>query len=420
MAHRTPIVCCFLMALATGCSALSAGRTEWVAYRTYRYEAYGPRRIEAAGRYLHGHPQGAFAHEVRAALQGADEALWGTVRGDCALLPDYLRLFPQGAHAVEATLHQRHCREAADDASWATDHATRAGLLDHLERYPQGRHVDEARARLRALDDELAGTARLQRQAVRRAFTGWVHLLGSLDGWGEDLAIVDARNPGFAHGIREGVSPVCHAGHCRRTVSNPFLVPVPGRSVQSRDQPFVLDLGCIGPTRRLQQALLSLPDHGFTRWWEAEQSRVSDVHGAADREPVVAWAMDQLRAIVATAFPGARETPPALFGPPPRLASPDIAEDDAPETPDACAVPTQPAGTRWSVVVGCGQVGGTTLVASSEAMTAHAASVTTTAVAPRTCLRIDAFAALDAPGMPRDEGLALSMVPACAVGRGRR
>ncbi len=42
-----------------------ASPSDYSAYRAYRYEAVGPERLAAGGRYLAEHPTGRFASEVR-------------------------------------------------------------------------------------------------------------------------------------------------------------------------------------------------------------------------------------------------------------------------------------------------------------------------------------------------------------------
>jgi hypothetical protein len=134
--------------------------------------------------------------------------------------------------------------------------------------------------------------------------------------------------------------------------------------------------------------------------------------------------MDQLRAALVASFPEATETPAALYGPPPEAVMQGVEEDEnaAPEPvdPNACIIPSQPLGVRWSAVVGCAGVNTAAVRAPQEATEAHARSMTAdeAPVTPQTCLRFDAYAALDGEGMSTDEGVVITAIPACAL-RGR-
>jgi hypothetical protein len=120
-------------------------------------------------------------------------------------------------------------------------------------------------------------------------------------------------------------------------------------------------------------------------------------------------------------FPDARETPAELYGPPPEAVMQGVEEDEnaAPEPvdPNACVIPSQPLGVRWSAIIGCAGATGARITAPAEATEAHARSLTSdeAPITSHACLRFDAYAAIDGEGMATDEGVAVSLIPACAL-----
>ena len=124
--------------------------------------------------YLRDFPEGAHAAQARerqAALdqearRQADEKSWQEALrlGTQVSLADYLRQFPSGAHASEARQRlaalEQQARKEADEKAW--DEAQRSGSLaafqDYLRNFPNGAHAAEAHQRIAALTGTKAGT----------------------------------------------------------------------------------------------------------------------------------------------------------------------------------------------------------------------------------------------------------------------
>ncbi len=384
---------------AAGCRVV-ASRADYTAYRNFRYAAEGSDRLAAASEYLQGQPNGRFRPEVQAVINGTEEDYWADHRASLDGLNEYLRAFPAGNHVEEARQ-----RLAVYERTRAEGEAAR-------------RAADEAdRARR---EEELRASAARTRLWGRTSFNRWVRLFGGLNAWGHGMGDIVQGNPEFGAAF-ENAPPQCRASHCRKDFVQDFFIPIPGRSALPRRATLSLDMVRVGTDRTVNQVFTVMRNRGLTQWWELESQAAADPADAAARETAVRWAMDQLRAVVVTAFPEAKETPAQLYGPPPEpmVMGAEEEEEAAPAAvdPNACVVPSQPLGTRWSAIVGCTGVTARPFTAPDEATRAHheAMAADEPAVTPRACLRIDAYAALDGEGMSTDEGLALTLIPTCAT-----
>lgn len=387
-------------ALAGGCSIFSSP-ADYALYRAYRYEAPGPDRLASGSRYLAERPNGAFAREVHGVVDAAEEDFWADHRSSVDGLNEYLHAFERGPHADEARQRLRVFEQAR-----AQQEAARRA------------REDEERQRREA---ELRETAARQRLWARLGFNRWVRVFGGLNGWGQSFGPIVQQNPDF-NAQFENEPPQCRGAHCRKNSNLDFYIPVPGRSAVPRRLAFTLDMVRQGTERNVNQALFVVHNRGLTAWWELENQQVADAESPEARETAVRWTMDQLRASVVAAFPEAQETPAELYGPPPEAVMQGVEEDENAEPtavdPNACVIPSQPLGVRWSAVVGCTGLTTPRFTAPAEATTAHTAALGGTAepaVTPHACLRFDAYAAIDGEGMSTDEGLHVSLIPPCAI-----
>ena len=386
--------------LAVGGCRVFSSPSEYALYREYRYEAPGPDRLAAGGRYLAAHEGGTFAAEVREVVQAQEEDFWSDHRSGVDGLNEYLRAFPRGMHADEARE-----RLAVFERARAQQEAERRAQQD-AERERREAELREAAVR--------------QRLWMRTHFNRWTRLFGGLQGWGQGIGPIVQQNPEFGAAF-ENDPPQCRASHCRKTYTLDFYIPVPGRSAVPRRLTFLLDLVRVGAERSVTQTLFTVRNRGLTQWWELEQQQAAEADSAEARETAVRWTMDQLRAALVASFPEATETPAALYGPPPEAVMQGVEEDEnaAPEPvdPNACIIPSQPLGARWSAVVGCTGQTGARITAPPEAAEAHAHALTSdeAPVTPHACLRFDAYAAIDGEGMSTDEGVAVSLIPPCAL-----
>ena len=399
MRGRTLATVAVALSTMAGCR-LVASPSDYAAYRTFRYAAEGSDRLAAASAYLQAHPQGRFRAEVQTVVGGAEEDYWADHRASLDGLNEYLRSFPGGSHVEEArqrlAVYERN-RVAAETARRAAE--------------------EEARQH-RA--DELRDNASRSRLWGRTSYGRWVRLFGGLNAWGHGVGDIVQSNPDFGAAF-ENAPPQCRASHCRKDASQDFFIPVPGRSALPRRFTMTLDMVRVGTERAVNQVFVTARNRGLTQWWELENQSAAEPGDAAARETAVRWSVDQLRAVLLASFPQALETPAELYGPPPEpMVMGAEGEDDSapaePVDPNACAVPSQPLGTRWSAIIGCEGVTSRPFTAPPEAVQAQtAAGAPAEAATPHACLRFDAYAALDGDGMSTDEGLAVTLLPACAV-----
>lgn len=396
--HRFTLLAA-LLALGGGCRLFSSP-SEYALYRAYRYEPSGPDRLAAGGRYLAAYERGTFAAEVRGVVQTQEEDFWADHRSSVDGLNEYLRAYPQGIHVSEARE-----RLAVFERARAQQEAERRAQRE-AERERREAELHEAAAR--------------QRLWMRTQFNRWTRLFGGLQGWGQGIGPIVQQNADFSAAF-ENDPPQCRAAHCRKTYTLDFYIPVPGRSAVPRRLTFLLDMVRVGTERTVSQTFFTVRNRGLTQWWELEQQQVAEADSAEAREAAVRWTMDQLRATMVASFPEAIETPAALYGPPPEAVMQGVEEDEdaAPEPvdPNACIIPSQPLGVRWSALVGCAGQTGTRVTASPEAVEAHTRALPApeAPVTPQACLRFDAYAAIDGEGMSTDEGMVVSLIPPCAL-----
>ncbi len=390
---------------AVGCQTL-ASTHEYRLYRAYRYLGAGPERLAAGSAYIEAHPQGRFSAEVRREVETAEEDFWMEHRASVDGLSAYVQAFPRGSHVEEA--RQRLSVFEAARREQVT--ALRATEQAERERREEELRLAGARARIWA----------------RTNFDRWVRLFGGLQGWGQGFGPIVGANPSFREAF-ENAPPQCRGAHCRKDFSQDFYISVPGRSALPRRINLQLDMVRTGNDRLVNQVLVNLRGRGLTQWFESERQEPVTPGDAQAREAAVRWSMDQLRAVFGAGFPDARETPAALYGPPPEpmVMGGEEEEEEAPAAPadpNACVIPSQPLGVRWSAVIGCpGLSNARPFTVPEEARTTHATAMEPVggvgpAVTANACLRVDAYAALDAEGMGTDEGIVFTLIPACALG----
>jgi len=401
--HTASVVA--LVALgAMGCQTL-ASTQEYRLYRAYRYLAAGPERLAAGSAYIEAHPQGRFSAEVRREVETAEEDFWMEHRASVDGLSGYVQAFPRGSHVEEAR-QRLAVFEAARREQVA---ATQATEQAERERREEELRLTGARARIWG----------------RTNFDRWVRLFGGLQGWGQGFGPIVGANASFREAF-ENAPPQCRAAHCRKDFTQDFYISVPGRSALPRRLNLQLDMVRAGSDRVVNQVYVNLRARGLTQWFESERQEPVAADEAQAREAAVRWSMDQLRAVFGAAFPEARETPASLYGPPPEPMVMGAEEEEeapppAPADANACPIPSQPLGVRWTAVIGCtGLANPRPFTVPDEARTAHTAAMEPAggvgpAVTANACLRVDAYAALDGEGMGTDEGIVLTLIPACAL-----
>ena len=382
--------------LLGGCAVATSG-SEYSAYRTFRYETNPDRRTALGSEYLHEYPQGNFRSSVMGEVSHQEEDFWEERRSTLQGLQAYLHAFPSGTHAGEAR---------ARVEVYETERRRQVEAQATAEQAERERLAAERRA-----------SNERQRLFARNTILFWLRQFGTLDGWGEMIPVVAQRNPDFNTAFGGEPPPVCRAGRCRKAFQTDFFVPQPGRSAIPRRLSLSLDL--MLRERRVMQAGLVMHRRGLSVWYECETQGFCDPSDAEARQRSVHWAMDQLKGIVATAYPDARETPADMVGPEPEMEGAEEDTDTA-ATAQAAAqpappIPAQPLGVQWSYIVGCGNIGGAQITIPENATPAGWNEASGAPPAVRSCLRIDAYSAPDIEGVSTDEGIRVSWIPQTAI-----
>ncbi len=379
----------------SSCTQLLAPRADFGAYRRFLAETDPDRRTTAGAEYLEHNTAGRFRAEIEREIGNREEEYWEQRRSTLDGLRAYLTTYPHGNHVQEAR-------------------GRIAVYEGERQRVTREQQTTEQQERERLAAERRANSER-QRLFARNTFLFWLRTLGGLDGWGEAIPTVAQRNPDFNTAFGGEPAPVCRAGRCRKTFHVDYTVPIPGRTALARAMDMQLHL--IMRERRIVQGALVMQRRGLSNWYECETQGACDPADPEQRQRSVHWAMDQLRGIVATAFPDARETPQDLVGPEPEMegAEDDSATDGQPTPAPTSPILPQPLGVQWSFVVGCGGRGGAQITIPENARPAGWAETTGQNGSIRSCLRIDAYSAPDVEGVNTDEGLRITWIPASAL-----
>lgn len=424
----------FLSLLSLSGCASFANPDELNLFRSIRYESDPARRTHLGSEYVTRYPQGRFISSIGAEVSAAEEQFWEERRSTLEGLTAYIAAYPQGSHVGEARarinvyeaerLEQRRQREAREAAERATREAQRAAENER------------------------------QRVFARETMVYWLRSTGGITGWGNTLGEVATANREFAQNFQNTApTPVCRGGRCAKNYTLDFYVPVPGRAAVPRRLQFSYALTF--QERRLNGYSFTFPNagqpnQGLTVWYERENATAVLPDQAATRETANRWVLDNLKGIIAMAFPNARETPQALLGEDPELGGDvaddssvpaiggDVVDDTAPaggQTTPATTPATQPAqaanqaagaalrgipnhplGTQFSYVVGnCGGLGGAEITIPEGAVPANFNAAAQQPPTVNGCLRIDGFLAVQ--GVTNVEGLMISFIPESALPR---
>lgn len=432
MNRSRPALLLSLLSLS-GCAAF-ASPDELNLFRAIRYETDPARRTQLGSEYMTRYPQGRFSASIGAEVSAAEEQFWEERRSTLEGLTAYIAAYPRGAHVGEA-----RARIAVYEA----------------ERQEQRRQREAREAAERAQREaERAAENERQRVFARETMVYWLRATGAITGWGNTIAEVAAANREFAQNFQNTPpAPVCRGGRCAKNYTLDFYVPVPGRAALPRRLQFSFALTF--HERRLNGFSFTFPNsgqpnQGLTVWYERETGNAVLPDQPATRDVANRWVLDNLKGIIATAFPNARETPPALLGEDPELG--DVADDSAapaiggdvvddtatpgqnasnaastPATPSAQAanqpagaalrgIPNHPLGTQFSYIVGnCGGLGGAEITIPEGAVPADFNAAAQPPPTVNGCLRIDGFLAV--PGVTNVEGLSISYIPESALPR---
>lgn len=386
------------LALSVASCAVVTSRDEYGAFRALRYERDPDRRLQLASAFQRNYPNSSFRSVISSELGTREQQFWDEHRATMEGLEAYLHSYPSGSHAGEARARMEAINAERDAAR-------------------REREEREAAER-RRLEEERRAANERQRYFARTTFLYWLRQLGQLQGWGGTLREFGSANAQFSEAFGGAPQPQCRGRRCRKTYDVNFGVPVPGRTALQRQLSFSFDL-IRRDAQHVDQSALLMQRRGLSSWYECESQSACDPNDAEQRANSVRWAMDQLRGIVAVAFPDARETPQSLVGPEPEMVGAEeeeAAQQAAPPPP----IPPQPLGTQFSFVVGCGNVGGAVISIPESARATEWSQAAGEAQPARSCLRIDGYSAPDIQGVSTDEGLQISFLPASSLPRGGR
>jgi len=265
-----------------GCVALrplAAQSADQEDYQTIRLVSGEGERLVAAQRYLERHPDGAWAADVRAELERAENAYFERAKESRTGAIDYLVFLPSGPHADAAMAAVR-----AFDGHIADDETA---LL-----------VVAARRSTAALD----AASRDRREAAEFVLQSSVVLLtgGSI---GRSIADNDALRQ-LLEGSRNGTwGGTPH----RRTVDWSYLVP-------TRSGPEPREISVTVEVEeddgRVVRAFLRGPAL-FSRWLEADTARAVDDTRPEDRQAAAEHARDVVSGVVEAQMPAATCGAPA-------------------------------------------------------------------------------------------------------------
>jgi hypothetical protein len=163
------LACLALVRSCAGQGRRRAPTSDYADYRVTRVAPTLPERLQAASRYLDGHPDGAFREEVAAWFAKIEPVFFDAMGDSLAGTEKYLATLPRGPHANSA--EQRR-------------DAFRAAL-----RVNSGERIAEQGAEF---ERRLAAAARA-RDEVLTAYTTWIGLALDFDAWGRPLS--EAKDP---------------------------------------------------------------------------------------------------------------------------------------------------------------------------------------------------------------------------------
>lgn len=265
----TVLVTCWLV----GCAAF-APMDEYAAYRQVKLATDWQSRLLAMQHYAADYPQGRWAPEIEAARKAQEVEAFERGKDSREGLQLYLAAFPDGSFAPQA--QQRL-------AAIELIEAQRLAAAERAKVAAQAAREREREA---------------QRTWMRRFLQYWVQSLAGLSNWGAPIAEVAANNAEFSQAFGRAPRPRCTERECVKYYTAQYAIPVPGATRLDRSAQLLLRLR-LGEGGTLERAELLMPGWGFSRWYEVEQRRLVVDTEVPARGQAVAWALDQLRPMVA-------------------------------------------------------------------------------------------------------------------------
>ncbi len=263
---------------------LRSGPHEFEAYRQARAAADVGSRLSAAQRYLTRYPQGEFEPELRAWFIRTEPKYYERLNTRRSGLEHYLRLMPDGPHAV-----------AARD---------RLAELDMAQEYSRRRSAKLAADAAR-VEDRLATAERL-RDALVVEYSSWIRMLGAIDTWGKPSSELA---PEFIRRWRvEAPAARCVAEHCVKLVNLPYAIPAGGKL---RARRAIFDVRLELSSGGVARAVITGPQL-FDRLSEALSLTPASATDPLAHAEAIARAVQLSEQMLEGAFPSARCTLDAI------------------------------------------------------------------------------------------------------------
>ena len=266
--------------LWSGCATM-ASRDDYADYRAVRLAEEPRDRSQATAEYLREHPQGRWANELRPQHVAAEEGLYEANKSDGDGLRYYLSVYPEGQYAEQAR---------ARLTALSTVQSSRAEAAE------TDRQVNRER-RQEALAE--------RRQWASDAITYWTRILLGVQQWGRPIGDVASANEAFDEAFRGRPAARCSATECIKFYELEFAIPVPGQTQMQRHMRLLLRLRFEGDDRRLVRAEMLMPDRGFSRWFELENTQLVETADPDQRQATIDWALERLIPLVREVAPQA-------------------------------------------------------------------------------------------------------------------
>jgi hypothetical protein len=259
-----------IAALGLSACATGASRGDYAAYREVRLAEDARERREAIAEYLEAHPGGQWSGELREQHLAAETAVYDEHKSSAEGLRYYLRVYPDGRFAEQA--------EARLSALTAVQ-GNRAREAE-VDREVQRRRREEALAE--------------RREWASDAISYWTRILMNVERWGEPIGDVAQANDDFDEAFRTEPTARCSETECIKFYELSFAVPVPGQTRIERDMRLLLRLRFEGEERRLVRAEMLMPNRGFSRWYELQNTEFVEAMDPEQRLRTIDWALERL------------------------------------------------------------------------------------------------------------------------------
>ncbi|MDH5494059.1 MAG: hypothetical protein OEY14_19065 [Myxococcales bacterium] len=272
MIRARSLVGLLALTLLLGGCAIFAGKGDYRAYRRVELAGTERDRLEAMAEYMREHPGGRWATTIQARRVELEPRVYEAARSSLEGHELYLQVFPDGPHAAEI--------------------GSRIEALRTVARRRQEESVMAAEVQRERREAALEQ----RRTWASRSVTFWARILLGVTNWGRPIGEVAGANAEFSRAFGQDPRPRCSREECVKLYSLDFSVPVPGRTRLDRSIRIMLRLRM--REGNLFRAELLMPNRGFSRWHELEQSVPVMDDDPEARNAAIQWAASKLLPIV--------------------------------------------------------------------------------------------------------------------------